>query len=199
MLRKKVNKAWVLILIQQRSYKENHNVLSIHIHMCVYAQTYPIYIYVFMYMNGVSMHTLTHTYTPQTANCKKFCSNFTLLCHPIPLMKAHHSFPPPLMELLGEEVGDWHPQPLHWEQSSTQQSTSYEISGSHHLWTEMICSRMENWIQSLRGKSCVLHSKRHLVLWEERGVLSLAELHQITFCWFHLLNVIVAHAYETQK
>lgn len=81
--------------------------------MCVYAQTYPIYIYVFMYMNGVSMHTLTHTYTPQTANCKKFCSNFTLLCHPIPLMKAHHSFPPPLTELLGEEVGDWHPQPLH--------------------------------------------------------------------------------------
>ena len=28
--------------------------------MCVYAQTYPIYIYVFMYMNGISMHTLTH-------------------------------------------------------------------------------------------------------------------------------------------
>ena len=142
--------------------------------MCVCTDISNIYLCFYVYEWCIYAHTHTHTYTPQTANCKKFCSNFTLLCHPIPLMRAHHSFPHPLMELLGEEVGDWHPQPFHWEQSSTQQSTSYEISGSHHLWTEMICSRMENWIQSLHGKSCVLHSKRHLVLWEECGVLSLA-------------------------
>lgn len=173
--------------------------LDIYACVCMHRHIQYISRFLCIWMVCLCTHTHTRTYTPQMANCKKFCSNFTLLWHPLPLMKAHHSFPPPLMELLGEEVGDWHPQPLHWEQSSTQQSTSYETSGSHCLWTEMIYSRMENWIQSLHGTSCVLHSNRHLVLWKECGVLSLTELHQIIFCWFHLLNVIVAHAYETQK
>lgn len=88
MLREKVKKAWVLILIQQRSYKENHNVLSRHIRMCVYAQTYPIYIYVFMYMNGVSMHTLTHAHTHPKWRIVRNFAQTSLFCDiPFPWWK----------------------------------------------------------------------------------------------------------------
>lgn len=163
-------------------------------HVCVCTDTSSMYLCFYMYMNGcIYAHTHTHTYIHQTANCKKFCSNFTLLCHLLPLMKAHHSFPPPLTELLGEEVGDWHPQPP----LSQAQLTRSLV----HIVVEQKWSVREWKTESSlsTGSLSVLGSRRRWVLWKECGVLTLAELHQIAFCWFHLLNVIVAHAYETQK
>lgn len=53
--------------------------------MCVYAQTYPIYIYVFMYMNGVSMHTLTHTHThPKLRIVRNFAQTSLFCVTPFP-------------------------------------------------------------------------------------------------------------------
>ena len=176
------------------SYKENHNVLSIHICMCVYVQIHPVCICVSICIwMGVSIHTLTHTHIhTKLRTVRNFCSNFTLLCHPLPLMKAHHSFPPPLTELLGEEVGDWHSQP--------PLSQAHLTRSLAHIIVEQKWS-----VQEWKTESSLSMGSLVLYVLESTRSCGRSVGSQVSratsnrFCWFHLLNVIVAQAYETQK
>ena len=194
MLREKVNKAWALILIQQRSSKENHNVLSIHICMCVSVQIHPVCIYVSICIwMGVSIHTLTHTHIHTNLRIARNFAQTSLFCvTPFPWWKptivAH----------------------LHWWSSWVKKLET----GIHSLHSVKHILR-DLWLTSLLNRNDLFENGKLnpvspwealcFTLWKAPGPVEGVWGSQVSrptsncFCWFHLLNVIVAQAYETQK